>query len=75
MQSLIVGTSSMFFNKRTKAHDEKKEAEVQQIRQSYIKPLEDLDDRTAKIVEKLKTNWDITEAIYVAIGGAGRGKH
>lgn len=80
----IVRANPMFFFKRKKNHEAeatlditeiiKKEAEIQKIRQEYIKPAEEVARKADSILELLNNNEILgqTELIFYATPGGGK---
>lgn len=64
----------MLFSKKRKEEAAAKEAEIQAIRQETFKSIENLDYSTEALIKTLENNWDITKAIWIAIGGNKRGR-
>lgn len=70
-----IESRSMFFRRKRDRKEELVEKEIQAIRQETLASVDKLNYTTEKVVKTLEKSWDVNIAIWVAIGGANRGKH
>jgi hypothetical protein len=69
---LEIRSSSMFFNRKKDKEYDRKEAQIQAIRQDTLKKIDKAQVSTSKVNELLKEDLGITGMIFYATGGDKR---